>query len=126
MPPLSVLEQVGGGSIIEDRDFKTLGPDEVVDELVRIQDDHFPDLPLYEIVRLFFQHPKELCITGITDPWTNWVIGMEASCKKYGTLPYVGAWLDQPMWVIDVFDEIAITTNLFERKRQKELEGKRE
>jgi len=121
---MSVLEQVGGGQIIEDRDFKLLEPDGLIEELEKIQADNFPDLPLFEIVRMFFQHPLELCVTGITDPWTNWVIGMEAACKRYGTLPYVGAWLDQPLWVIDTFEEIAITSNIFDRRRAAEIDKK--
>lgn len=73
---------------------------------------------------MFFMHPTELCVTGIVDPWTNWVIGMEAACKRYGTLPYAGAWLDQPLWVIDTFEEIAIITNIFERRRMVEIDKK--
>lgn len=100
--------------------------EEALEEIERVQTEQFPDLPLFEIVRLFFQHPRELCVTSITDPWTNWLIGTEAACKRYGCLPFAGGWLDQPLWVIDVFDEIASTHVLFEKKRMAELNKKRE
>jgi len=75
---------------------------------------------------MFFLHPKELCVTGITDPWSNWVLGLESAAKRYSVLPYAGGWLDQPLWVIESFEEIAVTTNIFERKRMAEIEKKRE
>jgi hypothetical protein len=74
---------------------------------------------------MFFQNPKELCVTGITDSWTNWLLGMEAACKRYGTLPFAGGWLDQPLWVIDIFEEITSTQVIFERKRMAEQAKKR-
>ena len=73
---------------------------------------------------MFFQQPKEICVTGITDPWTNWLINMESACKRYGTLPFIGGWLDQPLWVIDIFEEISNTQVLFEKRQMEEIDKK--
>jgi len=121
MPPLHILEQVGGGNIIEDRELRRCDIDEVIEEITTIHDDIFPELPLFIIAFRFFKQPQEVCCTALVDPLTHWLISLESCCSKYHCLPYEGGLFDQPAWVPELFELITTTRNEFERDRNDEM-----
>lgn len=94
--------------------------DDVLERVEAVADE-FPDLPVFKVVQKFFSSPREVCCTALVDPWINWLIDLEAACTAYNTLPYPGGWLDQPLWVIEIFNEIRSVKNQFEASRMDEI-----
>jgi len=115
-----MMEQMGGADLLSDRETRLCTLQDVM-ERVEATSDLFPDLPIFDVVRRFFNSPKELCLTAVVDPWVRWCLDVESACEKYGVLPYEGGWFDQPEWVILLFDEIRSVRNSFESGRMNEL-----
>jgi hypothetical protein len=52
------------------------------------------------------------------------IVKWESAANKYGVLPYRGAYLDQPLYVIEGFDVVRAADNLYNAKRMKEMKKK--
>ena len=120
---MAEAELAGGGEFLEETEKRLCTLDDVM-ERVEAVSDRMPDLPVYEIVRRFFGRPQELCIVALVDPWIHWCISLESACDKYGIPPYEGGWFDQPLWVINLFDEIRSVRGDFESRRMEAISGK--
>lgn len=102
--------------------------DELYDEIEKIKE-RFPILTDFDILRKFFnsngdEGNKELCPTALVDPWVDWLLELENAAQTYHVLPYPGALLDQPAWVLEAFRTIREVKNVFERRRTKSLISK--
>jgi len=85
-----------------------------------------PDAPIFQLLRMHYQYPKEVCATGIIDPGFNDILLMEERAEKYGIFPFEGGQLDQPAVLMEAFDIIRSATVQFERDRMAEVEEEME
>jgi len=95
--------------------------EEFIDILSDIQDLK-PDMPLFEMVRVYFRNPKELCVTAFGDPEFEMLVKMESRASEYHVLPFEGGQLDQPLVVLEAMDIIARTSILYQIQKEVNLE----
>lgn len=63
----------------------------------------------------------EVCPIGLITEESESFISMEASASKYNSLPFEGSWLDQPQFIIEAFEAVAIGNGHFERDRMNKM-----
>ena len=63
-------------------------------------------MPLFEMVRLYFRQPKELCVTAFGEPEFEYWVRAEDRAVTYNILPFAGGQLDQPLIVLEILDLI--------------------
>lgn len=53
---------------------------------------------------------------------TSFIINLFNRCKQFRCLPYPGSLLEQPSWIMDLFDSIESAINGWKRNKQEEAE----
>ena len=66
----------------------------------------------------------EVCPIGFLTEDIESYISMENAASKYNSLPYPGNWLDQPLHVIQAFENINIATGHYERDKANKMKSK--
>lgn len=81
----------------------------------------FPSMPTFEVLRLYFSQPKEVCPTAFIDEEALYMLETEQSCREYHVLPFEGGMWNQPKKLIHYFTHIRTVRNEYERQRMEQI-----
>ena len=93
---------------------------EVLDDISII----FPSMPVFEILKLYFSQPLEICPTSLVDSQSLILLETEQACREYNKLPFGGGIWDQPNIILESFSIIRTERNQYERTRFEQLDKK--
>jgi len=101
---------------------KELTMEGLFDEMEAIED-HFLNIPPFEILRTYFIDP-EVCPTALIDSYLVFLIEAEQAVREYHTLPFPGGLWDQPLKLLEAFTTIRYERNQYERIRIEVMRAK--
>lgn len=101
---------------------KELTMEGLFEEMEAIED-HFLNIPPFEILRTYFIDP-EVCPTALIDSYLVFLIEAEQAAREYHTLPFSGGLWDQPLKLLEVFTTVRYERNQYERVRVEAIRAK--
>ena len=110
-----------GREITEDVDIDGLW------ELVGTLHAEKPAVPVFNIVKSInagIKSKVELCPTSLIDDNLNRILTIENMCEKYKCLPFDGGYCDQPKIIMESFEVVRSTVNLFDEYEAQKANAK--
>ncbi len=66
----------------------------------------------------------EVCPIGFLTEEIEDYVSMENAASKYNSLPFPGNWLDQPLYIIEAFENINVASGHYERDKSNKMKSK--
>lgn len=112
------------GEIIEYENRK-ITKEDVIDYLIQVHK-HLPGMLANEVLNTpnMRIEGKPICPVGLFDYETDFLTSLESAASEYHVLPYDGAYLDQPLYIIEAFDICRATRAKYSNKKMNAMREK--
>ena len=110
---------------IVDYENRKITKEDVIDYLIQVHQ-HLPGMLAHEVLTTEKMRidGKPVCPVGLFDYETDFLTSLESAASEYHVLPYEGAYLDQPQYIIEAFDICRATRAKYSNKKMNQMKEK--
>ena len=113
--------------VIQEYEQRNATKEDVIQHLIEVHK-LMPNVLVIDVMStrlmLLGKQKEKVCPIGLFDYETDFYVSLETAASKYHVLPYEGAYLDQPLYLIEAFDTCRAAESKYNNAKMNKVKEK--